>query len=402
VQSEGCHKEEGGHNERRNTYGHGSQIILARIAVTAKRLVSLDVFRGATMAAMVIVNNPGDWSQVYAPLLHAEWHGWTPTDLIFPFFVFIVGVSVTLSTRTTMPLPVILRRSALICGLGLLLALAPRFDMSTVRIMGVLPRLALCYLGAALFYRAVATADHEERWQAAVAIAAVLLVVYWLLMQFVAAPGGIAGDLTPSGNLGAWLDRSVLGEAHLWRQSKTWDPEGLLGTIPAIATALTGIAAGVILKSDRSQAEKTAFLIAGGGAAIVMGLVWDRAFPINKNLWTSSYVLFTSGLASIALAVCYWMIDGRGRQAMARPFVVLGTNALILFVASGLLVKTLLFFKVTGGDGSEMSVNHWLYVTLFEPYAAPRNASLLFALANLAVLYLLLEFLYRKRWFLRV
>ena len=223
-----------------------------------------------------------------------------------------------------------------------------------------------------------------------------------MLMQFVAAPGGIAGDLTPSGNLGAWFDRTVLGESHLWRQSRTWDPEGLLGTLPAIATALTGIAAGVILNGRRTQAEKTAFLIAGGGAAIVMGLVWDRAFPINKNLWTSSYVLFTSGLASIALAACYWMIDSRGRQGMARPFVVLGSNALTLFVVSGWLVKTLLFFKITGADGTEISVNRWLYITWFEPYADPMNASLLFALANLAVLYVLLEFLYRKRWFLRV
>ena len=135
---------------------------------------------------------------------------------------------------------------------------------------------------------------------------------------------------------------------------------------------------------------------------MVLGLLWDRGFPINKSLWTSSYVLFTSGLASIALAACYWMIDGRGRQAMTRPFVVLGTNALTLFVVSGLLVKTLLFFKVTGPSGREVSVNYWLYATLFEPYASPMNASLLFALANLAVLYVLLEVLYRKRWFLRV
>ncbi len=389
-------------HQRRDMFEHDLQLILAAISVTSPRLVSLDVFRGATMAAMVIVNNPGDWGQVYAPLLHAEWNGWTPTDLIFPFFVFIVGVSVTLSRRTMQPTAVILRRSALIFGFGLLLALFPRFDFATVRIMGVLQRLALCYLAAALVYRALGKADEDDRWHAAVGVTSVLLLTYWVLMLFVPVPGGAAGDLTPSGNLGAWLDRTLLGEAHLWRQSKTWDPEGLLGTIPAIASALSGVAAGVILTGRRTAVHKAAFLIAGGGAAIVLGLVWDRSFPINKSLWTSSYVLFTSGLASIVLAACYWLFDTRGRQAWLRPLVVLGTNALVLFVASGLLVKTLLFFKVAGADGTTISVNGWLYANWFEPFAAPRNASLLFAFANLLVLYLPLEFLYRRRWFLRV
>lgn len=354
------------------------------------------------MAAMVIVNNPGDWGQVYAPLLHAEWNGWTPTDLIFPFFVFIVGVSVTLSKRTTQSTTVILRRAALIFAFGLLLALYPRFDVTTVRLMGVLQRLALCYLAAALFYRTFSTADEDDRWQAAIGTAVVLLLGYWALLTFVPVPGGVAGDLTPAGNLGAWIDRTVIGEAHLWRQSRTWDPEGLLGTLPAIASALSGVAAGVILTGHRSQAQKVAWLIAGGGVAVAMGLVWDRSFPINKGLWTSSYVLFTSGLASIVLAACFWLFDARERRAFPRPLVVLGTNALVLFVASGLLVKTLSFFKVSGGTGPEISVNRWFYVTWFQPFADPKNASLLFALANVAVLYLLLEFLYRKRWFLRV
>jgi predicted acyltransferase len=370
--------------------------------VPSSRLVSLDVFRGATMAAMVLVNNPGDWSQVYPPLLHAEWHGWTPTDLIFPFFVFIVGVSVTLSQRTLQPGTVILRRAALIFALGLLLALYPRFDVTTVRVMGVLQRLALCYLAAAWFYRWSQAGSDDDRWQGAVGVMSMLLIAYWGLMHFVPPPGGVAGDLTPSGNLGAWLDRTIFGEAHLWRQSRTWDPEGLLGTIPAIASALSGIAAGVILTGGRSPVQKVAFLLAGGGAALAMGLVWDRSFPINKSLWTSSYVLFTSGLASMGLAACYWLLDVQRSVRWIRPFVVLGTNALLLFVLSGLLVKTLLFFKVAGADGSVISVNRWLYVTWFEPFASPKNASLLFAAANLLVLYVPLAFLYRRRWFLRV
>lgn len=354
------------------------------------------------MAAMVIVNNPGDWGQVYAPLLHAPWHGWTPTDLIFPFFVFIVGVSITLSARSHMPVTALLRRSAIIFGLGLLLALYPRFDLSTVRIMGVLQRLALCYLAAALFFRAFREAGEEDRWQAAIGVSALILLAYWALLMFVPVPGGSAGDLTPSGNLGAWLDRTILGEAHLWRSAKTWDPEGLLSTLPAIATALTGVAAGVIITSERSQSEKVAFLIAGGGAAIAMGMVWGRSFPINKNLWTSSYVLMTSGIASMVLAVCYWLLDAREHRLIVRPFVVLGSNAIVLFVASGLLVKTLVWIRVTGAAGTDITLLRYLYETCFQPYGASRNTSLAFALANLLVLYGLCEFLYRKKWFLRV
>jgi len=371
--------------------------------VTRPRLVSLDVFRGATMAAMVIVNNPGDWGQVYAPLLHAPWHGWTPTDLIFPFFVFIVGVSITLSARSQMPVNVLLRRAALIFGLGLLLALYPRFDLSTVRIMGVLQRLAICYLAAALFFRAFRDAEGEDdTWQAAIGVSALVLLAYWGLLMFVPPPGGIAGDLTPSGNLGAWLDRTVLGEAHLWRSARTWDPEGLLSTLPAIATALTGVAAGVIITSERTHAEKVAFLIAGGGVAIAMGLVWDRSFPINKNLWTSSYVVLTSGIASVTLAACYWLLDVRAQRTIARPLVVLGMNALVLFVLSGLLVKTLIWIRVTGAAGSEITLLRYLYETYFQPYGSPKNTSLAFAFANLLVLYGVCEVLYRRKWFLRV
>jgi predicted acyltransferase len=365
------------------------------------RLTSVDVFRGATMAAMVIVNNPGNWATVYAPLLHAEWHGWTPTDLIFPFFVFIVGVSITLSRRSQASLGVIFRRAALLYGLGLLLALYPRFNVATVRLVGVLPRLALCYLGAALIYRAVATREPSIQIRSALAWTAALLAGYWTLLTWVPVPGGVAGDLTPSGNLGAWLDRTLLTEAHLWRQSKTWDPEGLLSTLPAIGSALTGVAAGVALKSGR-RSDVRAWLLGGGLVALVAGLVWDAWFPINKNLWTSSYVLFTSGLAALLLAGLHWAIDLRGYRRFTHPFVVLGVNALTLFLASGFLVKTMSLITVAGAEGTRISLSRWLYVTAFEPFAAPKTASLLFALANLAVLYALLHWMHRRRWWLRV
>jgi predicted acyltransferase len=365
------------------------------------RLTSLDVFRGATMAAMVIVNTPGDWGAAYAPLLHAEWNGWTPTDLIFPFFVFIVGVSITLSRRRAASVPVIARRAAVLYGLGLLLALYPRFDFGIVRIMGVLPRLAVCYLAAALVYRALSARDDRTRLSVSIVVAGGLLAGYWALMRFVPAPGGVAGDLTPSGNLGAWIDRTVLGEAHLWRQSKTWDPEGLLSTLPAIATALTGIAAGVVLTGARPAGSKTATLVAAGAAGTALGLAWNLEFPINKNLWTSSYVLFTSGLASMLLAACYWAIDVRGWRGWTRPFVVMGTNALALFVFSGWLVKTLLLVHAPLADGTSTTLYHAIYARAFQPFASPKLASLAFALAALAGMYVLLELLYRRRWFLK-
>ena len=355
------------------------------------------------MAAMVIVNTPGDWSQVYPPLLHADWHGWTPTDLIFPFFVFIVGVSIVLSSRSTGSVASIARRAGLLYLLGLGLALYPTFNFGTVRVMGVLPRLALCYFFAALVFRAVAGKPEPWRTRAVLTIAGALIVVYWALLRFAPVPGGVAGDLSPAGNLGAWIDRTVIGEAHLWRQSKTWDPEGLLSTLPAIATALTGVAAGLVLRSSRRTVDKILLLAGAGVVAAAAGLMWGARFPINKNLWTSSYVLLTSGLAGIALAVCYWTVDGRpsGRKWF-HPLIVLGTNALALFVLSGLLVKTLILIKVAGPAGAPISLYAWVYQNVFAGLAAPKNASLLFALTALALLYAVLAVLYRRRWFLRV
>jgi predicted acyltransferase len=222
-----------------------------------------------------------------------------------------------------------------------------------------------------------------------------------LLLTFVPAPGGVAGDLSPSGNLGAWIDRTVLGEAHLWRQSKTWDPEGLLSTLPAIASALTGIAAGLILTSAREASLKVRVLVVWGAALAAAGWIWGLTFPINKSLWTSSYVLFTSGLASMLLACCYWIVDVRQHHAFARPFVVMGVNALVLFVVSGWLVKTLLLVRVSERNGQSVTLYRWIHAHLFEPLAPPRIASLMFAVAALLALYTILEVMYRRRWFVR-
>jgi predicted acyltransferase len=363
----------------------------------AGRLLSLDVFRGLTMAAMVIVNNPGDWSNIYWPLEHAAWNGWTPTDLIFPFFLFIVGVSITLSKKSS-GWGSILRRAALIVGLGLFLAGYPRFNLHRWRIPGVLQRIGVCYLIAASIYRLTGS-DRRRQAAAIVWIAAFLTVGYWAVMMLVPVPGGAAGDLSPEGNLGAWIDRALM-ERHLWRAK--WDPEGLLSTIPAIATTLFGVLAGLCLRGGWSESRKAGVLTAAGAAALVIGLVWNVVFPINKNLWTSSYVLFTAGFAALLLAVCYWIIDVKGWRRWTTPFVILGVNAITLFVASALLVKTLALIRVTASDGRSIAVSAWAYQHWLAPIAAPKNASLLYSIANLVVLFGLLWWMYRRRIFLRV
>ena len=371
---------------------------LSRTGLTpATRLISLDVFRGLTMAAMVIVNNPGDWGTVYAPLLHAEWHGWTPTDLIFPFFLFIVGVSITLSRKTASPAG-ILRRAAIIFALGLFLAGYPNFDLERWRIPGVLQRIAVCYLVAAAAYRVTARDRRRQGMTLSVAALAIALA-YWMIMALVPVPGGVRGDLSPDGNLGAWLDRALMA-GHLWKP--TWDPEGLLSTVPALATTLLGVVAGLWLGSAAPPQRKSAGLLAAGIAGILLGQLWDLAFPINKNLWTSSYVLFTAGGASLLLAACYWIIDVQGWRGWTKPSVILGVNAITLYVVSGLLVETLSLIRVPGADGRGLPLSRYIYVDYFVPLASPKNASLLYALAHLAVLFALLAWMYRRRLFLRV
>ena len=287
-----------------------------------------------TVALMILVNNPGDWTHVYWPFLHAPWHGWTPTDLVFPFFLFIVGAAIPVLAPREPPA----RRcaAALSCSaLGLFMAAYPTFDLSTVRIPGVLQRIALCYVAAWLVHRL------RRPWVEA-AFAAALLAAYWFLMTRVTVPGGLPPNLEPETNLGAWLDRELMA-GHLWRQSKTWDPEGVLSTLPAIATTLLGVLAGRWVKRYApAPAMRAAGLMGAGLVLTVAGLAWGRTFPINKSLWTPSYVLLDRGpRAPYFLGALFWIADVRGHARWTRPFVIYGVNAILVFVAAGLLAKTL-------------------------------------------------------------
>ncbi len=344
----------------------------------ADRLVSLDAFRGLTIAGMILVNNPGSWQFVYPPLAHATWHGWTPTDLIFPYFLFIVGVAIPFSFGRRLAVGAdrmglmrhVLRRALILIGLGLAMRAVPSFDFATMRLYGVLQRIGLVYFAAAAAYVFL---DRRARW----VTAAALLLGYWALMSWVPVPGYGPGDLSAEGNLAAWIDRLVM-DGRLWQDS--WDPEGLLSTLPAIATSLLGIFTGEWLQSERKPAELMRGLFLGAAVLVPTGLLWGIVFPINKNLWTSSYVVFTAGTALLLLSVLYWLIDVRGRRGLwERWMVVYGMNAITVFVASGMVAKTLGLIRVGGADGT--SLYDWMFKTLFRPWAGDYNGSLAFALS---------------------
>ncbi|MFL6255987.1 MAG: acyltransferase family protein [Pyrinomonadaceae bacterium] len=374
-----------------------------KLLPAAARLRSLDVFRGMTVAGMILVNNPGTWSAIYSPLEHAEWHGWTPTDLVFPFFLFIVGVSITLALSrraetagSKRDLYVkIVRRSALIFGLGLFLAGFPSFPLATIRIPGVLARIAVCYLCTSIIFL-------NTDWRKQIYIVAGLLLGYWALMTLVPVPGFGAGLLdSKEGNLAAYVDRALFGR-HIWSQGKVYDPEGLLSTLPAIATTLAGVLTGHLLRSRRGGFEKVSAMFVAGVFCVVAGWAWNYWFPVNKALWTSSYVLLTAGMALQLLAACYWVIDIKGYTRWTLPFVVFGTNALAVFFLTGLCPRLVNLIKIQGAGGKPEGLLSYLYQTLFASWLAPINASLAYAVCFVLVWLGLMWLLYRKNIFIKV
>ena len=365
---------------------------------TSTRLISLDVLRGITIAAMILVNDPGSWEYVYAPLRHANWDGCTPTDLVFPFFLFMVGVAVTLaltkrkaqSSGQRQLIIKIIRRSVILFLLGLFLNGFPNFDFGSLRIPGVLQRISLVYLFSALIFI-------KTNWITQFRIAIVLLVVYWILMNYIPVPDYGDPNLRPETNLGAWLDRLLLG-GHLWSQSKVWDPEGLLSTLPAISTCLAGILTGHLLLSKEEPIRKVVWLFVSGAICIFLGLLWDMNFPINKALWTSSYVLYTAGIALECLALCYWFIDILGYKKWTQPWVIFGVNAITAYFLSGIVARLIGMIKIDG----DQSLKAWIYENVFNSWLGPYSASLLFAICFVLLIFLPIWWMYRKNYILKI
>jgi predicted acyltransferase len=393
---------------------------------TRERLLSLDVFRGITVAGMLLVNNPGSWAAIFPPLEHAEWNGWTPTDLIFPFFLFIVGITTELSLGARRArgasdrdlATAILRRGGMIFLLGFLMSWFPFFQwghvegiadpsawqriayrVDHVRVFGVLQRIGIAYaLGGLLTLR---TTLKQQ-----VVILAGLLFGYWFAMTLLPVPdSGALGALmleSRGGNLAAWVDRAVLGSKHIWSGGVVFDPEGPLSTIPAVGTVILGVIAGRWIAAPRPLLERVAGLFAAGTLASMVGLLWNWSFPINKSLWTSSYVMFTAGMACLTLATCMWLIDINRVTRWTKPFVVFGVNPIVAFVGSGVMARLIYSIFRVNVDGRPMSVQAAFHRAIFEGWLPPRVASLCFALTFVLFWYAILAVLHRRKIYVRV
>ena len=367
---------------------------------THQRLEALDVFRGFTIAAMILVSTPGTWEAVYWPFEHATWDGWTPTDLVFPFLLFAMGAAVpfAMARRRGTERRVrrhVIRRALILFALGLALnaiETPPPLVWSTFRVLGVLQRIALVYA-------AVAGLAERTSWRTQAAAAVSVLLAYWAVMTIVPVPGAGRGVLTPEGNLASFIDRALLGR-HLAHEF--WDPEGVLSTIPAIATALFGVFAGDWLIRPGAARHRTAALLMAGLGAAVLGLLWDQTFPINKSLWTSSFALLSSGLAAASLAACHWVLDVKRWRGWEAPFMAFGRNALVGYTLSVGVDSLLTNWTVSPDTSLKGAIYQHLFAERLAPCCGAEAASLGYALAYVATWGIVLSVMYRKRVFIGI
>jgi predicted acyltransferase len=372
----------------------------------SQRLVSLDVVRGLTVAFMVLVNNNGSEQHAYWPLKHSDWNGWTPTDLVFPIFLFLVGISIVFSTASrtargdakSVQLMHAFRRSTILFALGIMIHGFPHYPLATLRIYGVLQRIAICYLVVCLLYL------WDQRVVTLVSVTAACLLGYWILMRWVPVPGfGLPGRDIP------FLDNDINWVSLVDRQifpgrllEKTRDPLGLISTIPAVATCLLGVLTGLWLRTQKGMTAKAGGLLAGAIAGLAMGSLWAIWFPINKRLWTSSYVLFAAGWTLLLLAVCYFVIEIKKHAgAWTYPWKVFGLNAIFTYAFAELLSTVLEIIHV-GKNGQTMTLKDMIYTRIFCPIVNPSFGSLLYSLCYVLICFVPAVLLFRKKIFVKI
>jgi predicted acyltransferase len=392
-----------------------TQASIKVIMAKQERLSSLDAFRGFTIAGMMLVNNPGSWSSIYPQLEHAAWNGWTFTDFIFPFFLWIVGVAMTMSfagrlergdSKSKM-IGQAARRGAMLFLIGLFLTMFPfglfgtHLSFATVRIPGVLQRIGVCYFFATLIYL-----NTTVRGQIAWIVG--LLAGYWLMLALIPVPGYGAGDITPFGSLGRYIDSMILG-AHTWRGAPApgFDPEGVISTLGAIATTLFGILVGHYLRfQDHTKEEKVCWMFFVGSVLLLLGAVFDMWMPINKNLWTSSYVVFMAGFATCIFGLFYFIIDVKGYKKWATPLIIYGMNAIFVFTLSGVAGRALGLLKfnvlLSSGTYGDVNIQSLMMDNVLRPMFNPLNASLAWAILWDLMLFFFAWLMWRKKWFLKV
>jgi predicted acyltransferase len=384
----------------------GDSVISHSLPNKSSRLISLDVVRGITIAFMILVNDNGSERYAYWPLKHAAWSGWTPTDLVFPSFLFLVGVSIVFSTDSrrargesgrTLLLHA-LRRAVILFLLGLVINGFPRFPLHTLRIYGVLQRIAICYLAASILYL------FSRRVAVLAGVTLAALFGYWVLMRWVAVPGlGVPTHqiplLDPNSNWVAYLDRKIF-PGRLYEGVR--DPEGLLSSIPSLATALLGVLTGLWLSASASLQKKATWLLVAALCGLALGKFWALWFPINKKLWTSSYVLFAAGATLLVLAICFFLVEVRQwKRAWTFPWIVFGSNAIVAYIFSELLAATLFTLHVERA-GQTANLQSLIYDKVFSSIVNPSFGSLLYSLAYVAVCFVPVAILYRKRMFIKI
>ena len=394
------------------------------VGVGEERLVSLDVYRGLTVAGMILVTDPGTYGAVYWPLRHAEWNGATATDMIFPSFLFIVGVAIPFSFAARMKRGAdrarlarhVVSRSVMLFAMGLIVNGFPDYDLHTLRIPGILQRIALCYLCGGLIYlwsrgNVRTQAQGSAGTWIIAGLTGFILAAYWMVLKLVPVPGFGAGRLDSLGNLPAYIDRSILGTRHMWAYGVTpgygvtYDPEGLISTLPAVATLLVGVLAGAWMRTKRSGRQKAIGLAAAGLVLLLAGWLLHPLLPINKRIWTSTFVLFSSGVSLLAFSFCYAIVDVKRWRRWAAPAVIFGTNAIVAFALSGVITTLsdrIHLLHLRDGSGAALSLHQWGYQYGFASWLQPVHASLAYAIAIVLLNMAIVGLLYRRRIFLRV